>query len=105
MIPQIASLISAARRQGACAQALATLEAAESLDQLEQEGQLFVWVLWAADRGIMPTALRNRYYRWLNVPASKKMLNTWEAYNAAYGEVKRETIRAARLWVETGALS
>ena len=93
MIPQIQSLISAARRKGACAQALATLEAAGSLDQLEKEGQLFVWVLWAADQEVMPKKIGDRYYRWRAHPQSE------------LAEMKRETIRAARLWVETGALS
>jgi hypothetical protein len=94
VIPQIQSLISAARRQGACAQALATLEAAESLDELEQEEQLFAWIMWACDHEIMPSALRGRYFRWYEV-----------AHISVREKMRRETIQAVRLWVETGALS
>jgi hypothetical protein len=96
MIPQIASLISAARRKGACAQALATLEAAESLDQLEKEGQLFVWVLWACDMDVLPRELNRRYQRWRCSDLG---------YSHGLEEIERETIRAARLWIETGAVS
>ncbi len=105
MIPQIASLISAARRKGACAQALAALEAAESLDQLEKEGQLLMWIMWACDRDILPRELNRRYQRWCVAPAIAKGHQTWDAFNRGLEEVERETIRAARLWVETGALS
>jgi hypothetical protein len=102
MIPQIQSLISAARRKGACAQALATLEAAESLDQLEQEGQLFVWIMWASERDILPKVIFKRYQLWVGYSNYGPNNSSWIRRRE---EIERETIRAARLWVETGALS